>query len=146
MAKAIGFKRNRDNNTGSQGHNLTSLVDCFAIILIYLLVATSFSEFDVQIPDGMKLPKASKAQAFSESTLVEVRNNQYFVSGKSVALRDLAEVFKGLFQNRKDQSKKGSILIQADQEMNYSEINPVVLAGLSAGFDEIQFAVLKEDM
>lgn len=129
----------------SHGHqNLTSLVDCFAIILIYLLMATSFGELELNIPEGMKLPKASEAQALKNSLVVQVRDHSYLVNNRIVSLPNLTEELKKLADQQGGEGSK-ALVIQADRDLNYAELNPVVVAGLQAGFDEMQFAVMKEN-
>jgi biopolymer transport protein ExbD len=142
----IGFSKKNSNN--SHGHILTPLVDCFAIILVYLLMATSFGEIDLDINKDIELPKAAHSQALVESTVVKVSKHSYEVAGKQVSMRDLAEEFKKIFDSKKsaDQKANPAIVIQADRNLSYGEINPVVMAGLQAGFNEVQFAVLKEDV
>lgn len=138
-------KKSRDSHSG--GHNLTSLVDCFAIILIYLLMATSLGQVDLDVPKDMKLPTASMGQDLMQSTIVVFDKGEYKIGDKSFTMTQLAEEFK----RRRDEMGKSTepgqaaIVIQADEKSNYSQINPIVLAGLAAGFNEIQFAVLKDE-
>ena len=88
----LGFNKRNSNN--SHGHILTPLVDCFAIILIYLLMATSFGELDLEINKDIELPKAAHSQALVESTVVKVSKQSYEIAGKQVSMRNLAEEFK----------------------------------------------------
>ena len=145
--KKYSFGSKTKYSQHSHGHNLTSLVDCFAIILIYLLMATSFGEIDLDMPKDMKLPKAENTQSLNQSTVVQVRAQSYQIAGRTVTLQNLAEEFKILHDAAKtsNDSSKKAIVIQADRNISYGEINPVVMAGLQAGFEEVQFAVLKEE-
>jgi biopolymer transport protein ExbD len=145
--KKYSFGSKSKHSSHSHGHNLTSLVDCFAIILIYLLMATSFGEIDLDMPKDMKLPKAAKTQSLNQSTVVQVRAQSYQIAGRTVTLQNLAEEFKNLSDAAKaaNDNSKTAIVIQADRNLSYGEINPVVMAGLQAGFEEVQFAVLKEE-
>jgi len=140
------FGRQNTRSIHASGHNLTSLVDCFAIILIYLLFATSFGEVDLEIPKDMQLPKAEKTSALLNSTIIQVRKDGYFIAGQQVPMNELAVTIKNLFETKQKDDKdatKNSIVVQADKDMKFGEINPVVLTSLMAGFEEVQFAVLK---
>jgi biopolymer transport protein ExbD len=145
--KTLGFETNKKTDHGDgHGSNLTSLVDCFAIILIYLLLATSFGEIDLEIPDGMKLPKASEASALQNPLIITVRAQNYLINNQIFSLPKLTEELKRIADSTQagDNGSK-ALVIQADKDLSYAELNPVVMAGLQAGFDELQFAVMKEE-
>lgn len=135
------FARNKSNDKSGSKHILTPLVDCFAIILIYLLMATSFGQIEVKIPEGMKLPKATEGKAPTGTLVIEVKNQSYVINGVSIPLPRLSEELKKIADSS---SAKQALIIQADRGMSYGEINPVVIAGLQAGFSELQFAVVNE--
>jgi biopolymer transport protein ExbD len=143
--KQLGFTTETKHSHGG-GHNLTSLVDCFAIILIYLLMATSFGELDLDIPEGMKLPKASEATALKNPLIIQVREQSYLLNNRVLSLPQLTEALKQAADSTKaSDSNSKALVIQADKNLSYAELNPVVMAGLQAGFDELQFAVMKEE-
>jgi biopolymer transport protein ExbD len=146
MKSKVSFGK-KEKNTVTPGHNLTSLVDCFAIILIYLLMATSFGEIDLTVPKGMQMPQAVKTQSLVDNTVVLISENTYSIAGRIFALSQLAEEFKRLHDEKAKTTdvSKAAIVIQADKNISYGQINPVVLAGLQAGFSEVQFAVLKDE-
>jgi biopolymer transport protein ExbD len=128
------------------GHNLTSLVDCFAIILVYLLLATSFGEISMDTPKDMKLPKASEAQALMSDYIVQVHNQQFIIDNKPYRVDQLAAVLKAKADSLPtEEGKSKSLVIQADRKMSYGEINPLIMVSLQAGFQELQFAVVKDD-
>lgn len=146
MRKANSFKKSKSHSGEHSGHNLTSLVDCFAIILVYLLLATSFGEIDLDMPKEMVLPKASEAQALTNSLVILVNKNQsYEIGGRTIALQELGEELKKLSDLQTDNPDKKAIVIQADRQLTWGELNPVVVAGLQSGFSEVQFAVIKEE-
>lgn len=142
--KELGFTTEKKHAHGG-GHNLTSLVDCFAIILIYLLMATSFGQVDLDIPQDMKLPKASEAQALKNPLIIQVRAQNYLLNNRILTLPQLAEELKKTAEGLKADNGSKALVIQADKNLSYAELNPVVVAGLQAGFDELQFAVMKEE-
>lgn len=140
----LSFTSKKRGHGAGNGHNLTSLVDCFAIILIYLLMATSFGEIDLEIPKDMKLPNATEAQALKNPLIIQVREQNYLLNNRVLTLANLTEELKKIAGKNGETGSK-AIVIQADRNLNYSELNPVVVAGLQAGFDELQFAVMKEE-
>lgn len=148
--KATGFAR-KPKVHGAHGHNLTSLVDCFAIILVYLLLATSFGELSVDVDKDIQLPKATEAKALMSDYMVVVKDGAsnmptYIVDKQEVRLDNLAEVLKAKADTMpKEEGKSKSIVIQADKNMSYAKLNPLIMVSLQAGFEEIQFAVLKDE-
>jgi len=120
---------------------LTSLVDCFTVILAYLLLATSFGGENMDIPKNMTLPQAAHAVMFESGIVVRVDHGQYFLDKQNIALDKLAEVLKA----EKDRTHTPYVVIQADKNTDFSQINPAVLSGLQAGFEQVRFAVLQED-
>ncbi len=120
---------------------LTSLVDCFTVILAYLLVATSFGGEQMDIPKNMALPHAFHSSVLEAGIIVRVDHGQYFLDKHLIALDKLAEALKA----EKDRTHTPYVVIQADKGTNFSQINPAVLSGLQAGFEQVRFAVLQED-
>ncbi len=137
----MSFKTRKHKKEIGSKQILTPLVDCFAIVLIYLLMATSFGQIEVKIPEGMKLPNATEGITPTGSLVIEVRGQNYLIDGKSVPLPNLSAELKKIADLNPG---KSGLIIQADRQMNYGEINPVVIAGLHAGFSELQFAVIND--
>lgn len=132
-------RTNRKRAFAQAALTLTSLVDCFTIIVVYLLVTTNFGAEPMAVPKGLQLPKANHSDVLNAGLIVQVRDGKIYVADKIVRMDQLSNVLKlqkGKFQ---------SMLIQADQKTKYFDLNPVVLSGLSAGFSDIKFAVLQED-
>jgi biopolymer transport protein ExbD len=127
-------KTRKDLNSGL---TLTSLVDCFSVLVIYLLVATSIGGVEMATPKTMQLPKAAFSDLLQHSTIVRVEANKYFVNNKLVSISELVNALRDV------RNENTNLVIQADRRLVYSQLNPIVLSGLSAGFEKIQFAVLK---
>ena len=123
---------------------LTSLIDAFSILVIYLLVNFSNSGEILYISKDMELPAASESVALQRTTLVKIEKDQLFVEDKPVTQGALVET---LIDIRKELAKAAEVkdfklTVQADRRVTYKVINQVVLAGSHAGFGEIKFAVL----
>ena len=124
---------------------LTSLIDAFSILVIYLLVNFSTSGEILYISKDMELPSATKAQSLERTTLVKIENGQWFIEDKPVQQNQLV---KSLVNIRKKLARGGAnesdvaLTIQADRRLKYKVLNKIVLAGSHAGFGEIKFAVI----
>ncbi len=121
--------------------SLTSLVDCFTTILAYLLLATSFGGESMDVPKNMSLPHAYHSTVLEGGLVVMVQNGHYFIGKTAIAIDHLAETLKA----EKDRTHTPYVVIQADRKASFSQINPAVLSGLQAGFEQVRFAVLQED-
>ena len=123
---------------------LTSLIDAFSILVIYLLVNFSNSGEILYISKDMELPSALEAEALQRTTLIKIENEKWFIEDKPIRQDQLVEA---LVDIRKELSKSGlgesaALTIQADRRLKYKVLNRAVLAGNHAGFGEIKFAVI----
>jgi len=139
----MAFKRTEKKEL-SAGLQLTSLIDCFSILIIYLLVVTTLGQNTIDIPKGITLPKATQGSEVNPTLVVEVRGNQYTINGKTLSMDRLVGEFKRQISKIEDKSNI-SLVIQADQKAQYSDINPLVMAGMTAGFNQVGFSVLREN-
>ena len=123
---------------------LTSLVDAFSILVIYLLVSSSNSGEMLYISKDMKLPEAVQTNVLERNTLVKIEKGKYFIEEKEVSKNALVSTLTKLRQNleKVGDSTKESITIQADKRAEYKMLNSVILASSHAGFSDIKFAVL----
>jgi biopolymer transport protein ExbD len=102
-------------------------------------VTTSFGAEEINVPKDMDLPKAAHSQAASPSLIIQVRSNKIFINEKVISMNNLIESLRG------ERKTHQAILIEADKKTKFSDLNPVVLSGLNAGFTDIKFAVLQAD-
>ncbi|MEQ1664470.1 MAG: biopolymer transporter ExbD [Bdellovibrionales bacterium] len=120
---------------------LTSLVDCFTILVVYLLLATSIGVDELKITEKIALPTALGSNDSAASLQLQVSGEKYVLNEKSVSLSNLSAAMRELRTNQ----KYNSVVILADKNQNFGKLNPVVLAGLEAGFSNIKFAVQVEE-
>ena len=124
---------------------LTSLIDAFSIIVIYLLIGTQSATVETKVSDKMQLPMAeSGLNVDAESKIVRIENGAYFIDDVVVAEGRLGEKLnelrlKLLAQNK---DKEVAIMIQADQAMDYAALDPLLRAGSEAGIQKLKFAVI----
>lgn len=122
---------------------LTSLIDAFSIIVIYLLIGTQGSGVEADIPVHMKLPIASHSQTLEkEHPTLRIQKGRYFLNDKAVSVSQLTNRLAEL--KEKSEDKNIELMIQADTEMKYAELDPLIKAGSLAGVEKLKFAVVPQ--
>jgi biopolymer transport protein ExbD len=125
---------------------LTSLVDAFSIMLLYLLVQNTGSSSTLELQQSEKLPTAIKTQALNPGTLVRIEGDKYFIGEAEVTQMELAKELQKVKAGQDlmmAADEKESLIIQADKDADFSKIEPVVRAGSITGFHKFKFAVLQ---
>lgn len=119
---------------------LTSLIDAFSIIVIYLLIGTQSGAVEVPVP-LMNLPVASYSQSIDSTvSILRIQNNNYFLNDKPVSAKNLNQELAQLKKNSTEKSVE--LMIQADQNMDYADLDPLIKAGSLAGIEKLKFAVM----
>jgi biopolymer transport protein ExbD len=131
---------------------LTSLVDAFSIMLLYLLCNGSGNGSTLELVKSQGLPVAIKSDAIHSGTLVRVDGGQYFISTKPgtempVAPVQLAQRLQELRASLagKPEEEASSLIIQANRDVDFALLAPVIRAGSITGFHNFKFAVLQEE-
>ncbi|MEN0059884.1 MAG: biopolymer transporter ExbD, partial [Bdellovibrio sp.] len=120
---------------------LTSLIDAFSIIVIYLLIGTQSSGIESLIPSQMNLPLADHSVGLEkETTTLSIQKGIYKLNDKVVAVRDLEHKLAEIKRGSED--KNVELLVQADQEMKFEELEPLIKASSASGFEKMKFAVV----
>ena len=136
-------KGNRTKRTMIASLMLTSLVDAFSILVIFLIMNHSNSQDVVNI-DKLQLPQAQSSSFIQQGVVVRIQDGKFFVDEKPVALGSLLATLKNL-NDGADAAKKEGIIIVADRKLDYADLSPVILAGSTAGFSKFKFAVIRND-
>jgi len=126
---------------------LTSLVDAFSILVIYLLMNFSTSGEILYFSKDLELPHAQNSVELERHTVVKVgENSQYFIEEKEVSkdqlVPKLLELRKTFEKERPNEKFPGVLIVQADRREEYKNLNSVVLAAAHTGYSDIKFAVL----
>jgi len=123
---------------------LTSLVDAFSILVIYLLVNSANSKNYLQVDKPIHLPKAMMSQPIDGGVNVQIVKSNYYVNKKIVRLEDLESELTHIYKSLKKQGNDNfnKIIIQADQFSKYEMINPILILSSQIGFQHIKFATL----
>lgn len=117
--------------------NLTTLIDAFCILVIFLLSNMNGQIQNLQMGKDMVLPAAVKTETLDQGLMVRIEKNELFVDDKKINKEDIA---KALLDAKKPENS--SIIIQADRRSDYEKIGMVLRAGGQAGYEKYIFAVL----
>lgn len=126
---------------------LTSLIDAFSIIVIYLLIGTQGGGVETKIPN-FNLPLAQYSQTLTEETpVLRIEKGRYFLNDEAISLNNLGDKLQKLqkAQALKANSEapiKKALMVQADTEMKYADLDPLLKAGSQAGIEQLKFAVV----
>lgn len=137
-------KQAHHRRTMNAGLMLTSLVDAFSILVIFLIMNHSASQDVVNIGDKIVLPTAQESQFIQEGIVVRVEGGRFMVEETPVELPQLAAHLKKMNENAEVAKKEGLIVV-ADRNMDYADLSPVILAGSHAGFTKFKFAVIRKE-
>lgn len=124
---------------------LTSLVDAFSILVIYLMVNTT-SGMNMDVANGIELPTAAHTQTIDTGLLVQVNPAGILINDQIIEIGQLAEYLKqtqAQLQETEDPRAK-KLILQADKEADFTDVNPIILAGTQSGFETIVFAVIQQ--
>ena len=117
--------------------NLTTLIDAFCILVIFLLSNMNGQLQNLQIGKNMTLPAAVGSDTMQTGVVVRMESTDLFVDDKKISGDELVKVLIA----SKTKEKK-SLIIQADRNADYDKISLLLRAGAQAGFDTYAFAVL----
>lgn len=141
MIKPNGGRLRRATITGLM---LTSLVDAFSILVIFLIMNTGASQDVVNIGENVVLPQANQSQFISQGVVVRVEDGKFLIEDKPVSVGQLVATLKS-YNDGEDAAKKEGLVIVADRNLDYADLSPVILAGSQAGFTKYKFAVIRKD-
>ena len=117
--------------------NLTTLIDAFCILVIFLLSNMNGRVQNIQENQKIVLPVAMQTNALDSGLIVRIEQNKFFLDDKAITKDDLA---KAVFSAKKKEIT--SLIIQADRNADYENIALVLRAGGQAGYEKYIFAVM----
>lgn len=138
----LGASRARKKREMTIPLPLTSLIDAFSIIVIYLLIGTQSGGMEGNVPNRMQLPMAESGQSLplEELPVVRIEKGRYFVNDQAVSAAQLGAKLAELKKTLKPEQSE--LVIQADQKMDYADLDPLLRAGSEAGLQKLKFAVV----
>lgn len=129
---------------------LTSLVDAFSILMIFLLMNFSTTDEFIFLNKDTQLPEASQIWELEKNTVIRIENEKLYIGEdeltETTLIERLIEVRKAWAESTKDtpDAQLPGVTIQADKKVEYEFLNKVVLASNHAGFSDIHFVVLRK--
>ncbi len=118
---------------------LTSLVDAFSILVIFLLMNASTGIETVQLK-GTKLPVASSADTLTPGVILKIENGIYTIGENQISIDKLGEALTA--EKEKSGQAEVALIVQADKDIDYDVLSPVLKIGAGSGFTQYKLAVL----
>lgn len=158
MNIVIGKRRRArsDNKGDSAGMMLTSLMDIFIVLVLYLLVNQG-TGVELDPPENVVLPNSGVDTAPRQSVVIVLSDRDVRVQGQPVVsmaevvssdeleitpIRQAIERIKAEAQRRQDQAGMHTeVTIVADQFVPFKVLKKVMLSSSNAGYGKISFAV-----
>jgi len=160
-SRVWGKKFSRGKKSGYAELMLTSLVDMFTIIVIFLLQNFSATGEILFLSKDITLPEAMNGRDIDRSPVVQISNDSVMLEGEQIALvadlgrdeywnipqleeklRDLKKRYEVIHQSDPAGGFKGDINIQAHKEVQFKTIKRVMYSCNQAGYLNINFAVM----
>jgi biopolymer transport protein ExbD len=158
----------RKNQDGTFGLQITSMIDMFTIILVFLLKSYAASSVEISSSQNITLPSSTAAQSPVEALKLVVSKTGVYVDDKEVAKIESGEIVKSYLDDRDqkfirplydalkgqaDKSKaiakqnadvnfEGKVIFQADKTLNYQLLRKVMYTSSFAGYTDFKFAVI----
>jgi len=146
---------------GSTGMMLTSLMDIFTVLVLYLIVNQG-TGVTLDAPKSVKIPESVVETSPRNSVVMAVSNTDVYIQGELVIkVADVLESkqdyiepvrqemlrIKELAAERGDKgiSESGEITILADRGVPFKILKKLMSTSSSAGFDKISLAVNQKE-
>jgi len=166
--------RARRRTKGKPKLMLTSLLDMFTIILLFLLVNFDSENTEFKKNDDAELPSSSargvfkpaanvavtldgvvlypvdrKSRQVKPTRIVEFQNGQPSAEAfEANEIPELVTALSGLLEARQRVSKnpdeESIVMLQADKRLEYKTIHLVLRSARTAGFDKTRLVVMKK--
>ncbi|MDP6355011.1 MAG: biopolymer transporter ExbD [Planctomycetota bacterium] len=122
---------------------MTPMIDCVFLLLVYFLVATSFTKIEKDIT--ITLPEASNSsvkESESNEIIVNVRKNGvYVVKQRQVELNMLEDMFK----EAKEKDDKPMVIIRGDEYALHQDVVKVMNSCLKEGITNVSVATFQKE-
>jgi biopolymer transport protein ExbD len=126
--------------------NLIPFIDVLLVILIFLMVTTTYSKFTAL---QITLPTADAEKAMEQPFEINVgvdAEGRYAINNAKISAREpeaLAEELKSAAGGKADAKNEPVIIINADATAAHQSVINVLEAARIAGFDKVTFAAQK---
>lgn len=170
MRRNGGLKKYMDQVPSGFKIQITSMVDMFVILLVFLLKSYSTSPVNITPQDGLRLPESnistdpvdvvklvvSKSGMFvEENRVVELTQGQLpkdavdatdpqFIRTLYEALDKHAQKAKSIASVNESFEFDGKVLMQVDRELPYELLQKVMYTSMLAGYSDVKLAVVSK--
>lgn len=149
------------------GLMLTSLLDMFTIILIFLIVSFEAEDYDFKLQEGVELPESTARSVLKPAVDIAITPTELLVDRKPIEqlsdgkfpasqydngeIPELVELLKKRYDVVKDVAvdpetgeDNAVIVVQADKTLDYDTIYLVLRSAALAGFVKYRLAIMKK--
>ena len=149
-------KKGQAEGSESTGMMLTSLMDIFIVLVLYLLVNQS-AGINIETPDRVVLPDSGVDTLPRQSIMIALSDQDVKIQGESVvsmaevkgsqhaeieAVRQAIQRIKAEAEKQKDQAGLDTeVTIVADRSVPFKVLKKIMLSSSNAGYGKISFAV-----
>jgi biopolymer transport protein ExbD len=171
MGRRRGLGRYMDRRSASSFKiQITSMVDMFVILLVFLLKTYSTSPVIITPQDGLRIPEStsttdpvdvvklvvSESGVFvEEKKVIELENGRLpasmvdkndpsFIKTLYTALDERAKLAKSISKVNDSFEFDGKVLLQADRELSYELLQKVMYTSMMAGYADVKLAVAQK--
>ncbi|MCU0576052.1 MAG: biopolymer transporter ExbD [Desulfobacterota bacterium] len=161
---ALGRRKRRSREFIPPKLQMTSMMDMFTILLIFLLVSFSKDVVTMKIDGKIQLPKSNAQADYQDNVRLVVSENNLWLgsdvvaevrNGKvigldpenlqgSVLYQRLKECKKKVDRSKDEETDKNLVLFLCDKRLSFKTINSIIKTAGMAGFPNFQFGVLKQ--
>lgn len=172
MIKRRGFGKYMDKRAPSTFKiQITSMVDMFVILLVFLLKSYSTSPVTINASNDLTLPASSSTKDPVDALKLVVSKTGIFVDDKKIVdiaagnltAKDIdstdTNFIKALYEALDEQAKKskniakqnetvefdGKVVMQADRNLSYTLLRKVMYTSMLAGYSDVKIAVMTKD-
>lgn len=147
---------------------LTSMMDMFTIVLLFLLCSLSDKPESIRLDKDLELPKSSAEISYDQNLKITLTKSQLMIDDEMIAEVENGKIsgldekdlktsllYKRLQENfekskekavetKEDKPKDQQVVFVCDKSHEFKVINQVIKTAGLAGYPNFQFAVLKE--
>ena len=119
--------------------NFIPLIDVLLVIIIFLVVSTTFSKFSelkINLPTSEAIPQEKD---FDKVDIVITSDNQYFINDVQISNNTIAGILEEL-QKLKSNNDLPTVIINADAMSNHQSVINVMEAARLSGLNKVTFA------
>src|SRR5919202_1280902 len=164
QSRVFSKKFVRGKKSGYASLMLTSLVDMFTIIVIFLLMNFSANGEVLYMSKDIKLPDAYHGAQLDRAPVVSVSGDAVTFDGRQVAqtadlmkgealnvpeledaLRDEKRRYDQVHRNDPEHPFRGLVNVQADRKIPFKVVKRIMFACNQSGFGNINFAALAKE-